>query len=91
MKKEIEYRMTDILVVDDDSKDLETIREGLRLYPKRFNLITANNGKKVKEIIRTVMVDVVILDACMLGKDDPDLMRSLQKLQNSFPTTHVII
>ncbi|PKN85663.1 MAG: hypothetical protein CVU51_08425, partial [Deltaproteobacteria bacterium HGW-Deltaproteobacteria-1] len=45
-KRELQndWRVRDVLIVDDEEPLLLTIAEGLSIYKKYFNLLTATNG-----------------------------------------------
>jgi DNA-binding NtrC family response regulator len=83
--------MVDVLIIDKDTNFLKNLHEELYLYLDRFNMITASSKKKAIDILRTIMVDVVIIDEDMLGNDDLGLMQQLRKLQNSYPCIQIIL
>ncbi len=80
--------MTDVLLIDDEAHYLKSLAEGLRLYSKKLNIITAENGKKAIEILSAAAVDVVVTDLNMPGMDGFEFM---QYLQQNHPGLPVII
>ncbi|HUK99866.1 MAG TPA: response regulator [Nitrospirota bacterium] len=83
--------MPDILIIDDDANFLDNLREGLQQYSPRFDIIHVNCRKKATEALRTIRVDVIIIDENMLDKEDFELLGQLRILQNSFPFMQVIL
>lgn len=79
---------TDILLVDDETPFLQSLVEGLRIYAGNLNIITAENGKKAMEILKTVAVDLVITDLKMPVMDGFEL---LEYLKRERPETRVMV
>ncbi|HEX9020613.1 MAG TPA: response regulator, partial [Nitrospirota bacterium] len=54
----------DILLIDDDASFLQSLAEGLAgLHAKRrLNVVTADNGKKAIQMLRTALFDAVLTD-----------------------------
>jgi YesN/AraC family two-component response regulator len=71
--------MTDILLVDDETPFLQSLVEGLGIYAGNLNVITAENGKKAVEILKTVAVDLVITDLKMPVMDGFELLEYLKR------------
>lgn len=80
--------MKDVLLVDDESSFLRSLAEGLALYTGTLNVITAENGKKAMEILKTAVVDVVVTDLKMPVMDGFEL---LQYVRQKHPDTRVIV
>ncbi len=80
--------MANVLLIDDEAHYLKSLAEGLRLYSKKLNIITADNGKKAIEILNTAAVDVVVTDLNMPGMSGYEF---LQQLQQAHPHLPVII
>jgi YesN/AraC family two-component response regulator len=79
---------TDILLVDDETPFLNSLVEGLRIYAGNLNIITAENGKKAMEILKTIAVDLVITDLKMPVMDGFEL---LEYLKTERPGTRVMV
>ena len=64
-----------ILIVDDD----EEIRTLLRQYLEKhgFKVSTAANGRQMRAVLATSMVDMIVLDLMLPGEDGLSLCRSL--------------
>ncbi len=69
----------DILIVDDEAPFLRCLVEGLSLYSPHLNVLTAENGKKALDIMRTVVVDVVITDLRMPVMDGFQLLEHIKR------------
>ena len=81
----------DILLIDEDKDFLTILDQGLRQYSKKFNVITAENGVKALDALRTIMVDVVVTDLKMPVMDGYELLRDLQQLRWAHQHIRVII
>ncbi len=82
-------KMKDVLLVDDEIPFLHSLVEGLNMvYAGNLNIITAENGRKAMEILKTVMFDLVITDLKMPVMDGFELLEYLQK---NYPKTRVIV
>jgi len=70
----------DVLLVDDEPVFLSTLAEGVKcIAGKSCNIMTAPNGKKAVEILKTCMVDVVVTDLHMPDMDGLELVEYLKK------------
>ncbi len=74
--------------MDDEAPFLASLIEGLSLYAQNVNFITADNGKKAMEMLRTISVDMVITDIKMPVKDGFEL---LEFMGRQHPKTPVIV
>ncbi len=54
-----------VLLVDDDSRNLKLL--GAQIAPLGYELLTASSGEHALEMVRTIEVDLVILDVMMPG------------------------
>ena len=61
--------MKNVLIVDDEMPVQPTISEGLGVYTKDLNLLTAENGKKAMEVMKSFKVDLVVTDLNMSEMD----------------------
>lgn len=80
--------MKDILLVDDEAPFLRSLVEGLNAYLGNVNVITADNGKKALEMLKTVAVDIVITDLKMPVMDGFEF---LKYVRGKYPKTRVIV
>ena len=65
-----------ILVVDDDREIREIISFVLRR--NGFEVIVANNGLQIQQVLQQRLPDLIILDVMMPGEDGYHLCRSLR-------------
>lgn len=72
----MEYRKK-VLIVDDDKKLTDIIERYLTQY--EFNVIVANDGKDVHQIIKNNKPDIILLDVMLPGKSGFDILREVQK------------
>ena len=84
-------RFVDVLLVDDETDFLKSLVEGFAYRADQFNVITADSAHKALDFLRTVKVDVVVVDLNMPGMDGFELLRRLQRLRQSHHGTRVII
>lgn len=80
--------MATILVVDDDKNFLLSLADGLKSYDKKFEVLTAENGKKAVETLREDKIDLVISDLKMPEMDGFDL---LAHMVPNYPNIPVIV
>lgn len=66
--------MAAILVVDDDKNFLLSLAEGLRSYEKKYEVLTAENGKEAIEVLKANTVDLLITDLKMPEMDGFELL-----------------
>ncbi|MBI5589877.1 MAG: response regulator [Deltaproteobacteria bacterium] len=57
--------MKNVLIVDDETSLLLSIKAGFEPYKDRFNLFTAEDGKKAIGILTTYPIDLVVTDIRM--------------------------
>ena len=77
---------TNILIIDDEEDQAETIAESLRKVG--YTCLTAVSGNNVLDIIRKDEIDVVITDLVM---HEIDGMRILRETKEHSPETEVIV
>ncbi len=81
--------MVDVLLIDDETHFLKSLADGLHLLcSKKLNIITADDGKKALEILKTAVIDVVVTDLNMPGMDGFELLR---RLKQAHPRVPIII
>jgi two-component system, OmpR family, response regulator len=73
------FTMDHILVVDDDPDIRQLLRDYLR--GMGYHASAAENGAKMKQIINTSKVDLVVLDLMLDGEDGLDITRDLRREQ----------
>ena len=61
--------MKNVLIVDDEMPFQLTTPEGLGIYTKDLNVLTAENGKKAVEVMESFKVDLVVTDLNMPEMD----------------------
>lgn len=78
----------DILLVDDETPFVNSLMEGLSNFAGNVNILTADNGKKAMEMLKTISVDVVITDLKMPVVDGFALVEYIKRRH---PKTTVIV
>jgi DNA-binding response OmpR family regulator len=66
-----------LLVVDDDPRLLELLAE--YLGGRGFDVVTAPDGEKGLDVLRTGGIDLVVLDVMLPGKDGFEVCREIRK------------
>jgi len=77
--------MVDVLLIDDERPFLKDLAEGLHLYSKKIQVITADNARKALEMISTAVIDVVVTDLNMPGMNGFELLAQLQRTRPEVP------
>ncbi len=80
--------MKTILIVDDETRLLQSIEAGLLLYRNRFKVVTAVNGKEAVHILNTTGIDLVVTDLKMPEMDGFELLAYIHK---KFPFLPAIV
>lgn len=80
--------MKDILLVDDEYRFRADLAEYLSIHYGISNVVTAENGKKAMEILKTAQFDVVLTDLAMSVMDGHAL---LKHMHDSYPTIPVLV
>ena len=80
--------MKNVLIVDDEMPVQLTISEGLGIYTKNLNVLTAENGKNAMEVMESFKVDLVVTDLNMPEMDGFEL---LAYIRESYPNIPVIV
>lgn len=71
--------MKNVLIVDDETTFQLTLCDGLKVYDKDFRVLNAENGKKAKEVLDTLPVDLVVTDLKMAEMDGLELLAYMRK------------
>lgn len=71
--------MKNVLIVDDETTFQLTLCDGLKVYDKDFRVLTAENGKKAKEVLDTLPVNLVVTDLKMAEMDGLELLAYMRK------------
>jgi DNA-binding NtrC family response regulator len=77
--------MKHVLIVDDEKTFKLTLLDGLRTYAQDFHVLTAENGKKAKEILEIAPVNVVVTDLKMAEMDGLELLAYMRKHHPHIP------
>ena len=75
-----------ILIVDDDLTQLETLRRGLR--SKGYNVFEASNGKEALNLFednKTDQIHLVLADYIMPEMNGIELLKKIREKSNSLP------
>ena len=77
--------MKNVLIVDDDMVFLEIIVETMKQHSSIFNVITAENGQRAKEILETEKISLLVTDIMMPEVDGLALLAYVNDRNYSFP------
>ncbi len=77
--------MNNILLVDDNYYFLMALSMQLCLYLKNCNVLTAANGRKALEIMKSMPVDCVVTDLEMPSMNGYELVESVKKSNPAVP------
>jgi CheY-like chemotaxis protein/predicted regulator of Ras-like GTPase activity (Roadblock/LC7/MglB family) len=80
--------MKNILIVDDESRLLQSLQAGLLIYRNRFKVFTAANGKEAVRILDATPIDLVVTDLKMPEMDGFEL---LAHIHAKFPSLPAIV
>lgn len=84
-----EWRVREVLIVDDEEPLLLTIAEGLSIYKKYFNLHTATNGADAVKVLKSSpVIDLVVTDLSMPKMDGFELLAYMNR---NYPKIPVIL
>jgi len=82
-------RVREVLIVDDEEPLLLSIAEGLSVYRKHFNLLTATNGMEAVKLLKSSpIIDLVITDLSMPKMDGFELLAYIKR---NYPKIPVIM
>jgi DNA-binding NtrC family response regulator len=82
-------RAREVLIVDDEVPLLLSIAEGLSIYKKYFNLLTATNGMEAVKLLKSSqIIDLVITDLSMPKMDGFELIAYMNR---NYPKIPVIM
>ena len=79
--------MKDILLVDDKLGYAPDLARSLEFYNRHFNVFTADSGKKAEEILRTVVIDAVIVNLAM---SDSDVLELIGYVKGKLPRVTIV-
>jgi CheY-like chemotaxis protein/predicted regulator of Ras-like GTPase activity (Roadblock/LC7/MglB family) len=80
--------MKKVLIVDDEKSLLLSIRAGFEAYKDRFQLFTAEDGKKAIKVLESDSIDLVVTDIRMPEMDGFEL---LVYMNSRFPSIPVLV
>jgi DNA-binding NtrC family response regulator len=82
-------RVREVLIVDDEEPLLLSIAEGLSIYKKYYNLLTATNGMEAVNLLKSSpIIDLVITDLSMPKMDGFELIAYMNR---NYPKIPVIM
>lgn len=77
--------MKHVLIVDDETRLLQSIEAGLKSYQDEFRVLTASNGKEAVQFLQLQRVDLVVTDLRMPEMDGFELLAYLSTAQPFMP------
>ncbi len=81
--------LREVIIVDDEEPLLLSIAEGLSIYKKYFNLLTATNGVEAVKLLKSSpVIDLVITDLSMPKMDGFELLAYVNR---NYPKIKVIM
>jgi CheY-like chemotaxis protein len=78
--------MKTILIVDDESRLLQSIQAGLKSWRDTFSVVTALNGQDAISVLREHRIDLVVTDLRMPEVDGFELLAYISKNYPFLPT-----
>src|SRR5512140_2146822 len=78
-------KMKNILIVDDEKSFLSSLTFGFESYAADFNTMTAENGKKAVEAMKSTDIDLVVTDLKMPEMDGFELLAYLSRTHPGIP------
>jgi CheY-like chemotaxis protein len=79
-------RVKEVLIVDDEEPFLLSIADGLSIYKKYFNLLTATNGAEAIKILKSSsLIDLVVTDLSMPKMDGFELLAYMNRNYAKIP------
>jgi DNA-binding NtrC family response regulator len=82
-------RVREVVIVDDEEPLLLSIAEGLSIYKRYFNLLTATNGMEAVKLLKSSpVIDLVITDLSMPKMDGFELLAYVNR---NYPKIKVIM
>ena len=80
------WRVREVLIVDDEEPLLLTIAEGLSIYKKYFNVLTATNGADAVKVLKSSpVIDLVLTDLSMPKMDGFELLAYMNRNYHKIP------
>jgi CheY-like chemotaxis protein len=78
--------MKKVLIVDDETRLLQSIEAGLKSYLDEFHVITAQNGKEAVHFLERENINLVVTDLRMPEMDGFELLAHLTSAHPFMPT-----
>lgn len=78
--------MKNILIVDDESRLLQSIKAGLKAYKDRFSVQSALNGREAMDILAAQKIDLIVTDLRMPEVDGFELLAHISSRYPFLPT-----
>ncbi|QXV63814.1 response regulator [Mucilaginibacter sp. 21P] len=83
------HKRKKVLVIDDDPDILEII--SMVLDSSGFDVLTADNGSNVGELVSSFVPDIILLDVMIGNMDGRDICKALKSSAETFKTPIIII
>lgn len=77
--------MDKVLIVDDDLRFLEILRDGLRKYEGQFKVLTAEDGEQAVEVLERERISVLVTDLDMPRKCGLELLAYMTRHHSTTP------
>ena len=87
-EEKLKRTLPHILVIDDDSTMLKTIKEQLK---DEYNVATAINGKIALKFLESKTTDLILLDYEMPGEKGPDILKKLRENESTKETPVIFL
>lgn len=77
--------MKRVLLVDDETPFLRSLKDGFAPYTDEFAVLTAGNGKEALEVLEAIPIDLVITDLKMPVMDGFELLGAMARRYRTIP------
>jgi len=77
--------MDKVLIVDDDAKFLDRIREEMKKYVSQITVVTALNGAEALEVLGRERISVLVTDLDMSQMNGLELLAHMRKHRPQVP------
>ena len=74
-----------VLIVDDEEPFLLSLSDGLSVYNKDFHVLTALNGRKAVDVLKSTTIDLVVTDLKMPEMNGFELLAFMSKNYSDIP------
>lgn len=87
-EEKLKQPLPHILIIDDDSTMLKTIKEQLK---EEYNVATAISGKIALKFLENKRTDLILLDYEMPGEKGPDVLKKLRENESTKDTPVIFL